>query len=560
MSLLFVVQRPNPRRISTTMLLLQVENLQIRFPEQAPVVQNSSFQVQRGEVLGIVGESGSGKSLTALSILQLLPEQAALQGNITFQDVDLSRLSTAQMRSYRGSRIGMVFQEPMRALHPIFRCGEQVMEAILLHQDISQTAAKAQTLHWFEKVQLSDSERIFQSYPHQLSGGQKQRVLIAMAICCQPDLLIADEPTTALDASVQADILQLLKNLQQEMNLSILFISHNLGVVQYMADRVLVMQKGKIVEQGEASAIFQQAKHPYTQQLLAARPPIHQQLHRLPVGETPPIKSMPAQTISSTKEVLLEVNDLRVWYSKRKNWWGKTTEFVKAVNSVSFELKKGQTLGLVGESGSGKSSIGRALLRLTPVQTGKVAWKGQNILELSDQKMRKLRQKMQIIFQDPSSTLNPRLKVGQAIIEPMLVHGLAINKKVAKAQALVLLEKVGLQKEHFDRYPHQFSGGQRQRIAIARALALQPELIVCDECVSSLDVSVQAQVLNLLKDLQEEFQLSYLFISHNLRVIRFMSDQILVLQDGKIVERASNEALFNAPKTAYTKSLIQKNI
>lgn len=537
------------------MLLLDIKNLRIGFQEQQAVC-GISFQLKEGEVLGIVGESGSGKSLTAMSILQLLPETAAVQGEILFQNTNLLALSKQDIRSYRGKRISMVFQEPMSSLNPVFRCGEQVMEAILTHQNISKTEAKTQMLDWFERVQLQDSDRIFQSYPHQLSGGQKQRVMIAMAMSCQPDLLIADEPTTALDVSVQAEILNLLKSLQAETQLSIIFISHDLGVVQHISNRILVMREGEIVESGTAQQIFEQPKHEYTQQLLAARPPMDKKLERLPnIGDDFQGKVVHRSRIFPT-EPLLKVKKLNTWYSKRKNWWGKTTDYLKAVNDVSFELKQGQTLGLVGESGSGKSSIGRSILRLTPAHSGEVWFKGKDLLQVSNAQMRAMRKEIQIIFQDPTSTLNPRLKVGEAITEPMLLHGLAKNKQAAKIKALELLEKVGLQAEHFDRYPNQFSGGQRQRIAIARALALEPQLIICDECVSSLDVSIQAQVLNLLKDLQAEFQLSYLFISHDLAVVRFMCDEIVVLKDGEIVEQAETDQLFESPNTQYTQRLI----
>ena len=539
--------------------MLNIQNLQIGFPEQQ-AVRGISFCLQRGELLGIVGESGSGKSLTAMSILQLQAPNAQISGKILFQETDLTQLSEEGMRAYRGKRISIVFQEPMSSLNPVFSCGKQVVEAILVHQKVSKALAKEQALAWFRRVHLQDSERIFQSYPHQLSGGQKQRVMIAMAMCCEPDVLIADEPTTALDVNVQAEILNLLKSLQVEKKLSILFISHDLSVVQHIADRVLVMRNGEIVERGETVQIFKQPQHQYTKQLLAARPPMDKKLHRLPSTENNFEEKIITESRLSSSEALLRVQGLHTWYSKKENWWGKTTKYTKAVKDVSFELKSGQTLGLVGESGSGKSSIGRSILRLTPARSGEIWFKGKNLLQLSNAQMRAVRKDIQIIFQDPTSTLNPRLKIGEAITEPILVHRLAKNKADAKLKAIRLLEKVGLEATHFDRYPSQFSGGQRQRIAIARALAPEPQLIICDECVSSLDVSVQAQVLNLLKDLQEEFQLSYLFISHDLAVVRFMSDTIVVLKDGQIVEQAAVNQLFELPQMDYTKTLINAKI
>ncbi len=539
--------------------LLDIKNLRIVFEQgakQVEAVKDISFKVEAGELVAIVGESGSGKSVTALSILQLLPDSTKISGEIRFEGTDLLSLSSSEIRPYRGKKISVIFQEPMSSLNPVYTCGAQVMEAILTHQTVSTAEAKQQTLNWFRRVQLQEIDRIFDSYPHQLSGGQKQRIMIAMAMSCQPDILIADEPTTALDVSVQSEILQVLKSLQAEEQLSIIFISHDLAVVRSIADRVLVMQQGEIVERNSGQQLFKAAQHPYTQQLLAARPPLDKKLYRLPtIGQsiTPRIAT---EERLFPSEPILSVKNLRTWYSKKKNLWGRTTDYTKAVDDVSFDIKQGQTLGLVGESGSGKSSIGRSVLRLIPSRSGEVWFQGKNVLQVSNTQLRKMRKDIQIIFQDPFSTLNPRQSVGKAIVEPILLHQLAPNSKAAKEKALQLLEQVGLEGSHFERYPHQFSGGQRQRIAIARALALEPKLIICDECVSSLDVSIQAQVLNLLKDLQEEYQLSYLFISHDLAVVRFMSDAIIVLKDGKIVEQASSKALFETPKMAYTRELM----
>ncbi|MEL6719418.1 MAG: ABC transporter ATP-binding protein [Bacteroidota bacterium] len=551
------------------MSLLNIQDLNIRFalPEQTvEAVKGISFEIQKGSVVGIVGESGSGKSVTALSILQLLAKTASVEGQIwhteASQKRDLIQLSPKVIQKYRGNVIGMIFQEPMSSLNPLFRCGEQIVEALQIHKKIDKVNAKKSVLNWLKKVQLQDAERIFKSYPHQLSGGQQQRVMIAMAMCCEPDLLIADEPTTALDVQVQKAILELLKSLQKERKMSILFISHDLGVVADLADQVIVMRNGKIVEAGEVQQIFEHPQHPYTKGLLACRPPIDQKLHRLPVIQDFEEEKNDAPSVSydnqivtsiSTNQNIWQVKELSTWFPKEKNIFGRPKSYVKAVDEVSFDIQKGETLALVGESGSGKTTLGRSILRLVEPRSGELNFEGQDLLKLSAKELRKLRRQIQIIFQNPYAALNPRKPVGYAIAEPMNVHGIAN----AEEQSVELLEKVGLQADHFTRYPHEFSGGQRQRICIARALALKPKFIVCDECVSALDVSVQAQILNLLKDLQAEFDLSYLFITHDLSVVRFIGDRVLVMKSGKIVERGSADEIFEQPKEAYTRNLLE---
>ncbi|MEM6696823.1 MAG: ABC transporter ATP-binding protein [Bacteroidota bacterium] len=550
------------------MFLLNIQDLQIQFalPERmVEAVKGIAFEIQQGKVVGVVGESGSGKSVTALSVLQLLAKTASVKGQIWYKDAnekkDLLKLSAKVIQQYRGNKIGMIFQEPMSSLNPLLRCGEQIMEALQLHQRMDATKAKQITLDWLKRVQLEDAERIFKSYPHQLSGGQQQRVMIAMAMCCEPDLLIADEPTTALDVQVQKAVLDLLKSLQEERNMSILFISHDLGVVADLADQVVVMRYGAIVEAGEVKQIFENPQHPYTKGLLACRPPLDRKLDRLPTIQDFEDENIEKVKVSdnqlvereSTEQVIWQVKQLSTWFPNEKNILGRAKSYVKAVDEVSFDIQKGETLALVGESGSGKTTLGRSILRLVEPQSGELNFEGQNLMELSAKELRKLRQRIQIIFQNPYAALNPRKPIGYAIIEPMKVHGIPYSKE----KVVELLEKVGLRADHFTRYPHEFSGGQRQRVCIARALALNPKFIVCDECVSALDVSVQAQILNLLKDLQEEFNLSYLFITHDLSVVRFIGDRILVMKSGRIVERGKAEEIFENPKEVYTKELLE---
>lgn len=558
--------------------LLKVNNLSIHFHSEngfVKAVEDSSFTIKKGETIGIVGESGSGKSITALSIMQLLPKVAKMpNGAILFEpieeatELDLTTLEKGAIEKIRGSKIAMIFQEPMTSLNPVMTCGKQVVEAIQLHQRVSFQTAKKETIQLFNQVKLPDVERIFNAYPHQLSGGQKQRIMIAMALSCRPTLLIADEPTTALDVTVQKGILALLNELKNIYQLSILFISHDLGVIKKIADKVLVMKKGKIVETGTVDVIFNQPQHPYTKGLLACRPSLNQHLKRLPTvegfeqGIASTNQLINQQEIAIRKQRIysqgpfLEVQHLSTWYPAKKNFWGKTTNFVKAVDDVSFEVFKGETFGLVGESGCGKSTLGRTILGLEEAKTGKILYDSQDLLTTDEANWNTLRKKMQIIFQDPYSALNPTQPIGLAIMEPMKVHRLWKNEKQYQTKAIDLLETVGLRADQFMRFPHEFSGGQRQRICIARALALQPEFIICDECVSSLDVSIQAQILNLLIDLREKFDLTYIFISHDLSVVQFISDRIMVMKDGKKIEIGDANTIFTSPQSEYTKKLI----
>lgn len=561
--------------------MLNVENLNIDFFNHEEktwfnAVKKISFNVQEGTVLGIVGESGSGKSVTSFSIMRLHDERSAkITGEIKFESVSLLNLDANEIRQYRGNQISMIFQEPMTSLNPVFTCGYQVAEAIILHQKVSREEAKLKTIQLFNEVQLPRPEKIFESYPHQISGGQKQRVMIAMALSCNPKLLIADEPTTALDVTVQKTILQLLLKLKEERNMSMVFISHDLGVVHEIADEIAVMYKGEIVEQGNAKSIFQNPQHPYTKGLLACRPSTVLKLKRLPVVadfltglvEDASAHLSPSNQITEeetrarhsklyAKEPLLEIKNLSTWYPVNSSFFSKTKEYVKAVDEINFKVFPGETLGLVGESGCGKTTLGRSILRLIQPTSGNIIFSGKDITHISKAEMRKLRKDIQIIFQDPYASLNPKLTIGQSIIEPLKVHNLFKNEAERKTKVLELLNKVGLKEEHYNRYPHEFSGGQRQRVVIARALALEPKFIICDESVSALDVSVQAQVLNLIKDLQRELGLTYIFISHDLAVIKHISDRILVMNKGKIEEEGFPEDIFNSPKAAYTKKLI----
>ena len=560
--------------------MLHVKDLAVSFPAvdgEFEALKGISFELNRGEVLGIVGESGSGKSMTALSILQLLPGSALWKsGEIVFhsdQDspIILNELDAKGLQKIRGNRISMVFQDPMSSLNPVYTCGNQVAEVVQLHKGLSGKEARKAVLALFEQVQLPDVERIFVAYPHQLSGGQKQRIMIAMAIAATPDLIIADEPTTSLDVTVQGQILQLLLALKEELNIGILFISHDLGVISEIADRVLVMREGEIVERGDKVALLQRPSHPYTKGLLACRPPLHQRLRRLPTiadfqEEGEPITKdwrykeadyqQHLQTIAE-KPSILEIEQLETWFPSKKNFWGKPTAYVKAVDGVSFQLKKGESIGLVGESGCGKTTLGRTILKLIEPQAGRIVFAGDELTALDERGMQPYRKNMQIVFQDPYASLNPRKMIGYAISEPMRKYFPSLSQQEWKDKTVALLEKVGLSADHFFRYPHEFSGGQRQRIAIARALAVEPSFLICDESVSSLDVSVQAQILNLLTELREEKGLSYIFISHDLSVVRFMADRILVMYEGKIVEEGLADDLYNNPKTAYTKKLIE---
>ncbi|MBK9794544.1 MAG: ABC transporter ATP-binding protein [Sphingobacteriales bacterium] len=572
-------------------LLLDVKNLVTEFKTEnglVKAVDDVSFQVNKGEVIGIVGESGSGKSVTSLSIMRLIPNPP---GKITggqinyYRDgktpIDLVQIADNEMRSYRGNEISMIFQEPMTSLNPVFTCGNQVMEAIMLHQKISKKEAEARTLDLFAQVKLPDPQRALNAYPHQLSGGQKQRVMIAMAMSCQPKILIADEPTTALDVTVQKTILELINDLSRQTGMSTIFITHDLGVIAEIADRVVVMYKGKIVEQGTVLEIFSNPKHPYTKGLLACRPPLEKRLSKLPViadfmeekdgvitEKAADMNALveafvvsEAQTKKRYEELqqhtpILQLKGIQTWFPSKTNLFGKTLDYVKAVDDVSFDVNEGETLGLVGESGCGKTTLGRTILRLVEPTGGKAIFDGKDIFNLGQKDLKELREHMQIIFQDPYSSLNPRMTIGNAILEPMQVHNKYSNDSERKDKVIELLEKVNMKPEHFQRYPHEFSGGQRQRICIARALALSPKFIICDESVSALDVSVQAQVLNLLIKLREEFKFTYIFISHDLSVVKFMSDRMVVMNKGKIEEMGLADEIYNNPQQEYTKKLI----
>lgn len=554
--------------------LLQIKDLQVDFVSElgtTTAVKNISLEVNRGEIVAIVGESGSGKSVTSLSILQLLPAPPAryTAGSILFsedgqQQVEMLHQSPDTLSRIRGHKIAMIFQEPMTSLNPVFTCGQQVMEAIRQHQRVSTTEAKARTLGLFEKVKLPNPSLLMERYPHQLSGGQKQRVMIAMAMSCNPSLLICDEPTTALDVTVQKTILQLIRGLQETEKMGVIFITHDLGVVAEVADRAVVMYKGAIVEQGTTSELFHAPKHPYTKGLLACRPILHRKGERLPVvsdflegkTHTAPQVTATVQQDHSIEAPLLKVENLNVWFPARKTFFGKPLDHIKAVNDVSFTVRKGETLGLVGESGCGKTTLGRTLLRLIDPTSGTIWYNGQNITAIKKDGLKDLRRNIQIIFQDPYSSLNPRMTIGDAIVEPMKVHGILGRASQRKDRAMEMLQKVDLKPEHFNRYPHEFSGGQRQRIVIARALSLGPTFVVCDESVSALDVSVQAQILNLLNDLKKEFDLTTIFISHDLSVVRYISDRIMVMNKGMIEEMGDAEEVYLHPKQEYTRQLI----
>ena len=558
--------------------ILKVDNLKVYFHDQGKVVKavdGVSFELKQGKNLGIVGESGSGKSITSLSIIGLLPSKKAVieAGEIIYcaddRCIQLNGLDEAAYTKYRGNKISMIFQEPMTSLNPSMKCGKQVAEALLLHRTRDKREAKQITIDLFERVKLPEPERIYNSYPHQLSGGQIQRVMIAMAISCNPDILIADEPTTALDVTVQKEVIALLKEIQKEYNMSIIFISHDLGVIKEISDDVAVMYKGKIVEYGTVDQIFNHAEHPYTKGLIACRPPLYYKLDRLPtISDFIDNKNMNLSSYveqhkidylakENITESILEVKNLSTWYPKKKNWLGKVQMYTKALNDVSFRVGNGECLGLVGESGCGKSTLSKTIMRLVNPTAGEVIFKGDNILNYKTAKLRELRKSLQIIFQDPYSSLNPRLTVGYSISEPMKVHGIYSDKKQRKEKTIELMETVGLQSDHYSRYPHEFSGGQRQRIVIARTLAVEPEFIICDECVSALDVSVQAQIINLLIDLQDKLGLSYIFISHDMAIVQFISDRIMVMKEGKIIEEGMAESIIQSPEQEYTRRLIE---
>ncbi|WP_298499038.1 ABC transporter ATP-binding protein [uncultured Algibacter sp.] len=547
--------------------ILEIKNLSISFGENE-VIHDISYNLNENEILGIVGESGSGKSVSSLSILGLLPKNISKinNGTILFNGNELTKLTSKAFQKIRGNKIAMIFQEPMSSLNPSMTCGKQVEEILLQHTKLSKKQIKEETLILFKRVKLPNPKRIFKAFPHEISGGQKQRVMIAMAIACKPDILIADEPTTALDVTVQKDIINLLKGLQIETKMSIIFITHDLALISEIADRVLVMYKGDIVEQGMVKDIFNNPKHNYTKALINSRPSLDTRLKNLPTIKDFLNNNISTEIISTkqreinhkilySKKPILEVINIEKEYITKSGWFTKPKHF-KAVNNVSFKLYEGETLGLVGESGCGKSTLGNAILQLDKATAGTILYNGIDITKLSKKEIRVLRKDIQIIFQDPYSSLNPRIPIGEAIMEPMRVHNLYTTDSERKTKVIDILNRVGLSEDYLYRYPHEFSGGQRQRIGIARTIALQPKLIVCDESVSALDISVQAQVLNLLNELKKDFGFTYIFISHDLAVVKYMSDQLLVMNQGKIEELDDADTIYNDPKKDYTKRLI----
>lgn len=551
--------------------LLSVSGLNISFADGKhfkQVIHDVSFDVPQGNIVGIVGESGSGKSVSSLAIMGLLPSKnSKLEGSILFEGKELLAQDASQMRKLRGKEIAMIFQEPMSALNPSMRCGPQVVEMIRMHSSISKSAAKAQAIELFKKVKLPRPNEIFSSYPHQISGGQMQRVMIAMALSCKPKLIIADEPTTALDVTVQKEILELLKELQKETGMSMIFISHDLGLVSEIADRVVVMFQGAVVEDGSVYQVFKLPTASYTKALLASRPSMDERLERLPTISSLSKKTFDAKPVPAaqralkhkklyTQHPLLEIRNVQKVYFDRAGMFGKKRT-VLAVDGVNFDIYEGETVGLVGESGCGKSTLGKVIMQLEPATEGSIKYRGTELTKLDRSQIQALRKDIQLIFQDPYASLNPRLTLGNALTEPMKVHSIGKTAVIRKRKAMELLEKVGLGAEFYDRYPHELSGGQRQRIGVARAIALEPKLVICDESVSALDISVQAQVLNLLNELKEEYGFTYLFISHDLAVVKYMSDQLLVMKQGKIVERGEADEVYANPVTEYSKTLIE---
>ena len=553
-----------------TKKILDVLGLTISFEEnkqKTTVVHDIDFSLYENEILAIVGESGSGKSVTSKAIMGLLQDKNThIKGRINFEETSLLSLSSKEFAKLRGNDIAMIFQEPMSALNPSLTCGFQVAEILLHHKKVSASEVKKEVLQLFEKVKLPRPQEMYTSYPHQISGGQMQRVVIAMAIACKPKLLIADEPTTALDVTVQKEILQLLKDLQKQTGMSMLFISHDLALVCELADRVLVMYKGDIVEKGTVKEIFEAPKKSYTKALLGSRPTLDVRYKVLPTIASIKDNSFTPQSITSqqrakkhqkiyTKTPLLRVENVAKSYFSKVGVFGQKQE-IKAVNGISFDVFEGETLGLVGESGCGKSTLGKVILQLEKATKGSIFYKGKEITSLKSKDLRSLRKDIQLIFQDPYSSLHPRKIIGQAIIEPMEVHGIGSSKKQRKEKAMELLSRVGLEASYFHRYPHQLSGGQRQRVGIARTIAMEPKLVICDESVSALDISVQAQVLNLLNELKEDFGFTYIFISHDLAVVKYMADQLLVMNRGAIEEIGDADEIYANPIKQYTKKLI----
>ena len=558
------------------MSLIQVKNLSVDFKTDdgtVHAVKNISFEIPKGKTVGLVGESGSGKSVTSLAIMRLIPNPPGKisNGEIIFKNEDLLKKSEADMREVRGNHISMIFQEPMTSLNPVFTVGDQIAEALILHRGMDKNAAMEKVVELLDDVGIPNPAERVKSYPHEMSGGQRQRVMIAMAIACEPDLLIADEPTTALDVTIQKQILELMADLQKKYGMSVLFITHDLGVIADIADEVIVMYKGDIVEQGHSNDIFTKPQHPYTKGLLACRPSLTRNPERLPtvsdfMTEDGKEKSFDMSSLQQSKEVrphsdsdnpvVLEIKGLKKHFPLKTGLFGKVKSWVKAVDDVSLQVRRGRTLGLVGESGCGKTTLGRTVLRLIEPTGGEIIYNGKDITGLEGEELRAMRRKIQIIFQDPYASLNPRMTVGAAIMEPMVIHGLNGNKESRLKAAGDLMDKVGLSRDMLNRYPHEFSGGQRQRICIARALAVEPEFIICDESVSALDVSIQAQILNLLFDLQEEFNLTYIFISHDLAVVKYISDEVAVMNMGKVVELSDAVSIYKNPQDEYTKKLL----
>ncbi len=592
-----------------TTAVLDIADLRTYFHTEDGVVKavdGISLSIDQGHTLGIVGESGSGKSVTSLSVMQLLTSSAKIEsGRIALLGKDLVGLPEPEMRDIRGKDVSMIFQEPMTSLNPVYTVGSQVMESIIIHQHVSKEEARERTIDLFREVGIPDPEQRVDSYPHQMSGGQKQRVMIAMALSCNPKLLIADEPTTALDVTIQKQILDMLRTLRDERGMAILFITHDLGVIAEIADEVMVMYRGEMVEYGKVLDIFESPQHPYTKGLLACRPRLDSKFRHLPtvddfmevkqVDGKPTIveKKMDAERMNhlvthgrgrllhpkseltamehpweqtpredDTECVeegtapLLEVRDLEVHFPVKRGMLSRVVDHVRAVDGISFRVYRGQTLGLVGESGCGKTTAGRAILRLIEPTGGNVLFDSIDLAELGTSELREIRSRMQIIFQDPYGSLNPRMTIESAVTEPMIIQGVGSSRRDRRDRAAALLEEVGMSASHLRRYPHEFSGGQRQRICIARAIAVEPEFIICDESVSALDVSVQAQVLNLLKDLQDKRGLTYIFISHDLSVVKFMADMMAVMNSGKIVEFGPSQAIYADPRQDYTRRLI----